>query len=491
MPPGPGRLSAVAYRHAGDIPTWAVSGIFGRYERAITRTPRYPFRVASGTRTRYARCGEVDIAYQVLGDGPIDVLLCSGTTIPIDCMDEEPSIARFQRRLASFGRLLRFDRRGVGLSDRGSASHPPTYEDWVQDSIAVLDAVGSKQAAVFTSWISAPQGVMLAALHPGRVSRLIVVNGTARGLRAPDYPMGFSESQVDITKRLTPDPEAVEQGHDILAVVAPSVADAPAFRAWWDRAGNLGATPAMAQVMLRQFYEIDVRHQLPLLRVPTLIIQRADVLFGFGQGRYLADHIPGAKYVELPGADNVYWVGDTGPMLDEIEEFVTGVRGGSGAERILATVLFTDIVSSTDRLAQLGDGRWRDLLDRHDQGVRAQIERFRGREVKTVGDGFVVTFDSPGRAIECALAIRETLKALNLEIRAGIHTGEIEVRADDVAGMAIHIGARVSALAGPGEVLVSSTVKDSVVGSSVEFEDRGEHELKGVPGTWRLFAVTG
>jgi class 3 adenylate cyclase len=222
-----------------------------------------------------------------------------------------------------------------------------------------------------------------------------------------------------------------------------------------------------------------------------LVIQRSDV-FGHcaSLGRYLADHIEAAKYVELPGADVFYWVGDTGAMLDEIEEFMTGVRGGA-SERVLATVLFTDIVGSTDRAAQLGDGRWRDLLDRHDQSVRTQLERFRGREVKTVGDGFVATFDSPGRAIECALTIRETLAAFDIGMRAGIHTGEIEVRGDDVAGLAVHIGARVSALAGPGEVLVSSTVKDLVVGSSVEFAERGEHELKGVPGTWRLYAVDG
>jgi class 3 adenylate cyclase len=237
----------------------------------------------------------------------------------------------------------------------------------------------------------------------------------------------------------------------------------------------------------------DVRHLLPQIRVPTLIIHRADIAYPparVGHGRYLAEHIPEAKYVELPGADTLYWVGDTGKMLDEIEEFLTGVRGGSGAERILATVLFTDIVGSTERAAVLGDQRWRDLLDSHDEAIRRQLERFRGREVDTAGDGFFATFDSPGRAIECALAIRDSLKAFNIDVRAGVHTGEIEVRGDHVAGMTVHIGARVSSLAGTGEVLVSSTVKDLVAGSSVEFANRGEHELKGVPGTWRLFAVS-
>ena len=244
--------------------------------------------------------------------------------------------------------------------------------------------------------------------------------------------------------------------------------------------------------MQRILYQTDVRHCLPLIHVPTLVIERRDnPHFGNGHGRYLADHIDGAKYVPLPGADLLYWVGDATAMLDEIEEFITGVRGGSGAERVLATVLFTDIVGSTDRAAQLGDGRWRDLLDRHDQSVRSQLERFRGREVKMVGDGFVASFDSPGRAIECALAIRDALRSFDIGVRAGIHTGEIEVRGDDVAGLAVHIGARVLGLAGTGEVLVSSTVKDLVAGSSVRFEDRGEHELKGVPGAWRLFAVGG
>jgi class 3 adenylate cyclase len=248
-------------------------------------------------------------------------------------------------------------------------------------------------------------------------------------------------------------------------------------------------TPTMVGRGLELLVASDVRSLLPPIRVPTLVIQRADVLWGPGRGRYLAEHIEGAKYVELPGADLPYWVGDAGPMLDEIEEFVTGVRGGLGTERILATVLFTDIVGSTNRAAQLGDGRWRDLLEHHDQSVRTQIERFRGRAVKSVGDGFMATFDSPGRAIECALAIREALGALDIDMRAGIHTGEIEVRGSDVAGMAVHIAARVSAIAAPSEVLVSSTVKDLVIGSYVEFAERGEYDLKGVPGTWRLFAV--
>jgi len=446
--------------------------------------------VAPSTRTRYAKSGGVDIAYQVLGDGPIDLLLGTGLIIPIDCMDEEPSMARFQRRLASFGRLIRFDRRGIGLSDRGSPSAPPTLEQEAQDSLAVLDAVGSERAAVIAPMVAAPDGLTLAATHPERVSHLVVMNGFARLMWAPDYPHGIRQRWIDDRRVVGTEPDAVDQGVDFLADVAPSVATDPAFRTWFDRAGNLGASPVMARAITAMSFDSDVRHLLPMISVPTLVIHRADnPLFGVGHGRYLAEHIAGAKYVELPGADLLHWVGDTERMLDEIEEFITGVRGGSGAERILATVLFTDIVGSTDRLAQLGDRRWRDLLESHDQSVRTQIERFRGREVKTVGDGFVATFDSPAHAIECALAIRDALEALGIEVRAGIHSGEIEVRGDDVAGMAVHIGARVSSLAGPREVLVSSTVKDLVVGSSVEFADRGQHELKGVPGTWHLFAV--
>ncbi len=448
----------------------------------------------ASTRTRYAKCGDVDIAYQVQGEGPLDLLLFTGAIIPIDCMDEEPSMARFQRRLATFGRLIRFDQRGVGLSDRGSPSAPPTGEQWVQDAVAVLDAVGSEKAAVFAPYLSAAEGIALAALHPERVASLVVVNGAARLMSAPDYPYGLSTGSLGALLRPLVEPDAVEQGVDMIAMIAPSVASDPAFRAWFDRAGNLGATPAMAHARWAMVFANDVRPLLSQIRVPTLIIQREDVAAIFlemGHGRYLGEHIPGAKYVELPGVDALYWIGETKEVLDEIEEFVTGTRSGSGSERVLTTVLFTDIVGSTDRAAQLGDERWRDLLDRHDQSVRTQIGRFRGREVNTLGDGFVATFDSPGRAIECALAIRDTLKALDIDVRAGIHTGEIEVRGDDVAGLAVHIGARVSSFAGPGEVVVSGAVPALVAGSGLEFTDRGEHELKGVPGTWQILAVGG
>ncbi len=445
--------------------------------------------MTTSTKTRYATSSGVDIAYQVLGDGAVDVLLFAGWTLSIESFDEEPAMARFQRRLASFCRIIRLDPRGVGLSDRGSALSPPSAGQWAQDAIAVLDAVGVERAAIFAPFLHAATGLTLAASYPERVGGLVLVNGAARMLQSPDYPYGLPDDILDAAQ-VAQDPDAVELGYDAVAIQGPSMVADTAFRAWWDRAGNMGATPAMAAAIWEGYFQTDVRSILAEVQAPTLVIQRTDNRYGDpGSGHYLTEHIAGARCVDLPGGDVFYWIGDTATMLDEIEEFLTGVRSGSATERILATVLFTDIVGSTDRAAKLGDGQWRDLLDRHDQSVRTQLDRYRGHEVKTVGDGFVATFDSPGRAIECALAIRETLGALGITVRAGIHTGEIELRGDDVAGMAVHIGARVSATAGPGEVVVSSTVKDLVVGSNVAFVERGEHELKGVPGSWRLFAV--
>jgi class 3 adenylate cyclase/pimeloyl-ACP methyl ester carboxylesterase len=405
-------------------------------------------------------------------------------------MDDHPLMARFLRRLASFARVIRFDARGTGLSDRGTPAAPPTSEQRARDIIAVMDAVGCDRAAVLAPFLAAAEGIILGSAHADRLSSLILVNGTARHLWAPNYPAGIPLDQFEVAGRYV-EPDATDRGFDVLATWAPSVSADEEFRAWYDRSGNLGATPVMAATMIQTVYQGDVRHLLPDVRVPTLVIDRVDVPPPIGpeHGRYIADHVPGARYVGLPGVDSFYWVGDTGPMLDEIEEFLTGARSGPGAERVLATVLFTDIVGSTDRASQLGDAAWRDLLDRHDRAVRAQLERFRGREVKTVGDGFVATFDSPGRSIECAMAIAEAVRPLDLEVRAGIHTGEIELRGDDVAGMAVHIGARVSSLAGPGEVLVSSTVKELVTGSPVRFAERGGHTLKGVPGEWRIWAV--
>jgi class 3 adenylate cyclase len=441
-------------------------------------------------RTHYVKTGDLHLAYHVSGDAPLNLL--SSTYFPIDCLDEEPSIARFQRRLASFSRLVQFNPRGLGLSDPVSPSSPPTLEQWMRDALAVMDAVGIARAAVFTSGWVALEGSLLAATHPDRVSHLIVVNGAARLLRAPEYPIGMSRDEWDAYEEVVFEPDAVERGLDVLALANPSVADDPAYRAWWDRAGNRGASPAMAQAITRLRRQADVRPLLGSIQTPTLILHRRDIsgFFPVQHGRYLAEHIPNAKYVELDGADTSCWVGDTDLMLDEIEEFLTGVRHGPEPDRALAAVLFTDIVASTERIVEVGERRWRDLLDRHDAVLRRQLERFGGREIKTTGDGVLATFDGPARAVQCACAIRDAAAQLGLEVRAGVHVGEVELRGPDIAGMTVHIAARIHARADPGEVLVSRTVVDLVTGSHITFTDRGQHELKGVPGNWQLFGVT-
>jgi class 3 adenylate cyclase len=361
---------------------------------------------------------------------------------------------------------------------------------WAEDAIAVMDAVGCGQAALFTSGVTAMTGLVLAAEHPGRVRSLVIVNGAARLMWAPDYPIGTDPTRADRFTTVAIEPDAVEQGIDVLEIVAPTMARDEAFRAWWDQAGNRAASPSMARAVTGAIVASDVRDALPRITAPTLIVHRSDCRFvPVEHGRYLAAHIAGSRYVELPGADALHWVGDTGPMLDEIEEFITGVRGGFDAERVLTTIVFTDIVGSTQRAAALGDLRWHDLLDNHDRIVRHELGRFRGREVNTSGDGFVATFTSPSVAIDCADAIVDAVRPLGIEVRIGIHAGEVEIRGDDVAGMAVHIGARVAALAGPSEVLVSSTVREIVTGSRHTFAERGEHELKGVPGRWRVYAL--
>jgi class 3 adenylate cyclase len=446
--------------------------------------------VAAAPRTRYAKCGDIDIAYQVLGDGPHDLLMFAGTSVPIDCIDAEPAMARFYRRLGTFCRIIRFDQRGIGLSSSLPAGDALGPRYWADDALAVLDAVGCERATVFAPSFAVMNGLVLAADNPDRVRSLILINGAARALWAPDYPPGVAASQVEPFLSVAVEPDAVEQGFDGLAIVAPSVARDDTFRAWWDNAGNRGATPTMARAVASVIANGDVRDRLPKVAVPTLIVHRADSLFvAVEHGRYLAEHLPAARYVELPGADTLYWVGDSGPILDEIEEFLTGARGGADTERVLAAVLFTDIVGSTDRAARLGDNRWRDLLDNHDRIVRHELERFGGREANTAGDGFVATFVSPSRAIDCAEAIIDAVRPLGIQVRTGIHAGEIEMRGADVAGVAVHIGARVAAHAGESEILVSSTLRDIVAGSPRTVLDRGEHHLKGVPGSWRLYSV--
>jgi class 3 adenylate cyclase len=446
--------------------------------------------VAPVPRTRYASCGEIDIAYQVVGDGPIDLLVLPGPLIPIDCVDLEPSMYRFHRRLASFCRVIRFDHRGIGLSSRIPSMDMIGPEWWAKDAIAVMDAVGCERATIFAPGFTSLTALVLAADHPDRVNSLVLANGAARTLWAPDYPIGTEVDAVDPYTTVGMEPDAVEQGFDVLGIIAPSVAADDAFRAWWDHAGNRAASPSMARAFIRKVREADVRHTLERVTVPTLILHRDNPGFSpVGHAHYLAKHIAGSRLVELPGEDALYWVGDTAPMLDEIEEFITGVRGVSDTERLLTTIVFTDIVASTERAALLGDDRWRDLLDNHDTIVRHELQRFGGREVNTAGDGFVATFSSPSAALACADEMIDAVRVLGIEVRVGIHAGEVEVRGADVAGMAVHIGARVAALAEASEVLVSSTVRDIVTGSRHRFADRGESALRGVPGQWRLCAL--
>jgi len=446
--------------------------------------------VVLAPRTRYASCGETDIAYQVFGEGPVDVLVLPGPLIPIDCVDLEPSMYRFHRRLASFARVIRFDQRGIGLSSRVPSVDVLGPELWAQDALAVMNAAGCERATIFAPGFTSLTGLVLAADHPDRVSSLVIANGSARTLRGPDYPIGTELEATDRFTTVGMEPDAVEQGFDMLGIIAPSVAADDAFRAWWDMAGNRAASPSMARAFINKIREGDVRDRLEHIAVPTLILHRDNPNFSpVAHAYYIAERIAGSRLVELPGEDALYWVGNTAPMLDEIEEFITGVRGASDAERLLTTIVFTDIVGSTERAALLGDDRWRDLLDNHDTIVRHELQRFGGREVNTAGDGFVATFSSPSAALACGDEIIDAVRVLGIEVRVGIHAGEVEVRGADVAGMAVHIAARVAALAGPGEVLVSATVRDIVTGSRHRFDDRCESMLRGVPGQWRLCAL--
>jgi class 3 adenylate cyclase len=437
---------------------------------------------------RYASAGDAYVAYQVLGEGPRDLVVVMDGFIPVDTMDDEPRLARSMARLSSIARLIRFDRRGIGLSDPVAPSDPPTLEQWVRDALAVLDAVDSTQAVVLASAEASPVALLLAATHPERVRALVIVNGYPRLLVDVDYPEGFSADFLEQVLNST-DPLPADSTTDWVAQFAPSAAGDQQFRQWWEQTGRRGASPATARALLRVACESDVRAILPTIAVPTLVVHLASNPT-VGGGRYIAERVPGAVLVEIPGSDDYWWAADgAATVLDEIEEFLTGVRGGPAVDRVLSTVLFTDIVSSTTLASDLGDRRWRDLLDRHDSAVRRQLARFRGREVKTTGDGFLATFDGPARAVECACAIRDAARQLGLEVRSGVHTGELEVRGDDIGGIAVHIAARVAALAEAGTVWVSRTVTDLVVGSGLHFADRGTYDLKGVPGTWQLLAV--
>jgi class 3 adenylate cyclase len=439
--------------------------------------------------TRYARLGDLHLAYQVLGAGPRDILMLDQWFSHMDAQWDVLPLATFRERLATFGRLIMFDKRGAGLSDPVPTMTLPTLELWMDDASAVLDAAGSEKAVLVANLGGGLLGTTFAAAHPERVTSLVLVDCWARYLKAPDYAIGGSPEGID---RALDEVES-GAGHGLMIdLFAPSLVHDEHVRRAWTRYERQAASPGMMRAVVRLMYETDVRSVLPAIRVPTLVIQRAGAeRFGPPFGKYLAANIPDARYVELPGADSMIWAGDQDAVLGEIEDFLTGVRRAPEPNRVLATVLFTDIVGSTTLAAELGDARWRRLLGEHNLVARRLIERYGGALIDTAGDGLFATFDGPARAVRCAIAIRDGVSELGLEIRAGLHTGEIELQGDDVAGLAVHIGARISALAQGGEVLVSSTVKDLVLGSGLVFEERGDHALKGVPGEWRIFAVAG
>jgi pimeloyl-ACP methyl ester carboxylesterase len=433
--------------------------------------------------TRYAKSGDVHVAYQTFGEGP-DLVFVPGWFSHVEMAWEVPPLARFLERLGSFSRVIMIDKRGTGLSDPMPRDRPPTLEQRMDDVRVVMDAVGSERAALLGISEGGPMSVLFAASFPERTAALVLFGTFARAYRTTDYPFGADADEVERFLGYLADQWGTGIG---LTSLAPSLKDDASMRIAWGRYQRMAVSPGGAVALLRMNAALDVRHVLPAIRVPTLVLhRRADRFVPIAQGRHLAEHIPGARFVELDGGDHLFFAGDTDLMLAEIAELVTGARLGADPDRMLATVLFTDIVGSTERAAEVGDRAWRDLLDRHDLMARRQIARFRGRPLKSTGDGFLAVFDGPARAVRCAGAVTAGARQLGLEVRAGVHTGECELRGEDVAGIAVHIGARVAALAAPGEVLVSSTVRDLVAGSGLVFESPRTETLRGVPGQWTL-----
>jgi class 3 adenylate cyclase len=431
--------------------------------------------------TRYAKSGDVHIAYQVFGDGPINLVLVPGFVSNIENYWDEPDMVRGLLRMASYARVVMFDKRGTGMSDR--VADLPSLEQRMDDLRAVMNAVGMEQSAVLGISEGGPLAALFAATYPSRCRALVLYGAIVRfafWLPTEEAVAAFLD-YVD---------NSWGTGDSVLKF-APSRANDPAFKSWWARFERLGASPAAVKTLLRMNSQIDIGPILPAIRVPTLVLHRTgDRVANVESGRLFAKHITGARYIELPGSDHQWFVGDNAAEIgDAIEEFLTGSRPPVAVDRVLATVLFTDIVGSTEKAAALGDHRWRDLLDAHHTAIRRTLSRFRGHEIKTTGDGVLATFDGPARGVRCACAIADEIRPLGIEVRAGLHTGECEMIDDDVGGIAVHIGARVAALAGAGEVLVSGTVKDLVAGSGLRFGDRGSHSLKGVPGKWRIFKV--
>jgi pimeloyl-ACP methyl ester carboxylesterase/class 3 adenylate cyclase len=442
---------------------------------------------------RYARNGEIAIAYAVIGTGPDDLVYVSPYN-NLDIAWENPLYERFLRKLSSSARVVVIDRRGTGVSDRYSPDDLPPFEDLIDDLAAVLDEVGSERAALFGFSDAGALCAMFAATHPERASGLILYATAARGTQAPDYPWQWSEEEWhDYLGRVRAGWGTREYAEESLPVINPSLVGDERMVAWWERFQRLSASPSALYAQEQVFREMDIRRLLSAISVPTLVLHRAqDLVEPVGAGRYLASEIAGAEYVELPGGDHFPWAGDQESLIAEVERFVGMVRSDvqDTFDRVLATILFTDIVNSTSQAAAMGDHRWRQLREQHEHVTRAQLARFRGREIETLGDGFLAAFDGPARAVRCARAICKSMSRQGLELRAGVHTGEVEPHGDGFSGIAVTIGARVAALAGPGEVLVSSTVKDLVVGSALSFQDRGVHNLKGVPEAWHLYALT-
>jgi class 3 adenylate cyclase len=435
---------------------------------------------------RYARSGDVHVGYQIVGDGPVDIVFVEGSVTNRHVLWEEPSYRRFVERLGSFARVILFDKRGMGLSDRVQAG---TLEERMDDVRAVMDAVGSERAALIGESEGGPMSMLFAGSFPQRTVALLLCGAEVKEEITEDWPWGestreeFEESMTALGERWSNVPSS-------LKVFVGSWGDDPRVLEWFARLKVQSASPAAAEAFMRMAHDIDVRDVAPAIRVPTLILHAVeDQICHVENARYLARAIPGARYVELPGGDHVMYAELADLAIAEIREFLTGVREGPEPERLLATVLFTDLVGSTERAEELGDKRWRELLERHHQAVRRELARFSGRELDTSGDGFLAAFDGPARAIRCAKAVVSAVDELGLQVRAGVHTGECEVLGEKLAGVAVHVGARVAAQAGPGEVLVSSTVRDLIAGSGIELEDRGLYALKGIDEERRLYAA--
>jgi class 3 adenylate cyclase len=436
--------------------------------------------------TKYAKADDgVHIAYQAFGEGPFDLVVIPGFISHLELAWEDKALARVLRRLASVSRVIMFDKRGTGMSDR--SERLPDIDRRMLDIEAVMHATASEQAAILAVSEGGPMAILFAAAHPERTRQLVLVATYARITACPDYPIGMPTEQLyESVQHLEP-----AWGTGVgLGGWAPSLANDPVARDNFARLQRLSASPGAAMALMSSYMDIDVRPALSLIHAPTLVIhQTGDRMVPVAHGRYLAEHIDGARLVELPGADHFWWTEGTERILEEAEEFLTGTRSVLETDRVLASVLFTDIVESTRRAVELGDHEWRRLLNRHDALVQREIERHGGRLIKLTGDGVLATFDGPARSVRCARAISDGAQALGIELRAGVHTGEVELRGDDIAGLGVNIASRIEGLAQPGEVLVSRTVTDLVAGSGLSFDDRGEHDLKGVPGRWQLFAA--